>query len=352
MRIRARHPAARRLAVVPSLGVLAGVLLALAVATPAFAHSDEVLPAPTPLTFLLAWSFDPLLQVGLIGSLALYLLAVRSIDRAHPATPVPWFRVVPFVLGILAIEVALQSGIGTYDDTLFTVHMVQHMLLMFVAAPLIVLGTPITVLLRAVRPEARRKFVLPVLESRIVMFISHPLVAGMLFIGVMYATHLTPFFEIALENDFVHQLEHALYLVTALLFWWPIIGLDPSPHRVPYPLRIGFLLLAFPLMTFLALAILSAPEVLYPHYASLGMPWLPSPLDDQQAGGAIMWIWGDMTMLASIILVLAAWLRDDEQRTARTEGRIDAERAALREREARLAARLAAEGAGEGTEAQ
>jgi putative membrane protein len=351
MPLRARQPLAPSRLMARTLGVVAGLGVALATAVPVLAHSAGPLPAPTPLTFALDWSFDPLLQLALVLSLALYLLAVRSIDRAHPATPVPRSRVVLYVLGILVIEIALQSGIGTYDDTLFTDHMVQHMLLTFVAAPLIVLGTPITVLLRAVRPEVRRDVVLPVLESRIVKFISHPLVAGMLFIGVMYATHLTPFFDIALGNDLVHQLEHVLYLGTALLFWWPIIGLDPSPHRMPYPLRILFLFLAFPLMTFLALAIFSAPEVLYPHYATLALPWLSSPLADQQAAGALMWVWGDMTMLASIILVLAAWLRDEERRTARTEGRIDAQRAALREREARQAARLAAEAAGEGTEA-
>lgn len=320
-------------------GLALGAALAALAASPVLAHGDSP-PEPTPLSALSSWTFDPFLQVSLIAATALYLFAIRRIDRAHPATPAPWPRVVSFLLGIVVIEVALQSALGVYDDTLFSVHMIQHMLLMFVAAPLLVMGTPITVLLRAVRPAVRTGVVLPILHSRAVRVIGHPLVAWMLFIVVMYASHLTPFFELALETDLVHRLEHVLFLGSALLFWWPVVGLDPGPWRLPHPVRILYLFLAFPLMTFVALAIFSAPDVLYPHYASLALGWGPAPLDDQQAAGAIMWVWGDLTFLASILLVVAAWLRDEERRTARTEGRVDAERAALREREERLAARL------------
>jgi putative membrane protein len=330
--------------------VLPAVVLALVAAGPALAHGDAILPEPTPLTFVLDWTIDPLLQVGLLGAAALYLLAVWRIDRAHPANPVPRPPVAAFLAGIAVIEIALQSGIGTYDDTLFSVHMVQHMLLMFVAAPLLVLGAPITVLLRAVRPGARRDVVLPILHSRVVRVAGHPIVAWLLFTAVMYTSHLSPLFDLALENDLVHQVEHALFLGSAFLFWWPVVGLDPSPTRMAYPLRVLYMFLQFPLMSFLSLTIYSAPTALYSHYASLGRTWGPSPLADQQAAGAIMWVWGDIMFIVSIVLAVARWLRDDEARTARAEGRIDAERAAIREREVRLAARLASE-RGEPTDA-
>jgi cytochrome c oxidase assembly factor CtaG len=330
------------------LGFLVGSAVTLAGVPVVLAHSD-LEPVLTPSSLVLAWSFDPLLQVGLLATAALYLVAIRRIDRAHPDTPVPWPRVVAFLLGIVVIEVALQSSIGTYDDTLFSVHMVQHMLLMFVAAPLLVLGTPITVTLRAVSPRVRKGIVLPVLHSRVVRVIGHPLVAWMLFVAVLYGSHISPLFDITLTNDLVHELEHAMFLASALLFWWPVVGLDPSPYRLPYPMRAMYLFLAFPLMTFLSLYIFSAPSPLYPHYAAIARDWGPAPLDDQQAAGAIMWVWGDLTFLVSILLVVAAWLRDEERRTARTEGRADAERAAIREREARLAARLEAERGIDGT---
>ena len=340
----------RAVAASPRLAGLAlGVAIA-AVGVRSVLAGGDVPPDPTTLTALTSWTFDPFLQVPLIALTILYLVAIRRIDRAHPATPVPSSRVLAFLLGIATIEVALQSAIGVYDDVFFSVHMVQHMLLIFIAAPLLLMGTPITVLLRAVPPEVRNRRVLPVLHSRVVRLLGHPLVAWMLFTVVIYASHLSPFFELALENDIVHRLEHVLFLGSALLFWWPVIGLDPGPRRLAYPMRALYLALAFPLMTFVALAIFSAPDVLYPHYASLDLGWGPAALDDQQAAAAIMWVWGDLTFLASIILVVAAWLRDEERRTARTEGRVDAERAVIRQREERLAARLAAERAGEGPE--
>lgn len=333
------------------IGVLPAVALAALAASPAVAHGDETLPEPTLATFALDWSFAPLLQVALLGSAALYLLAIRRIARAHPRTPVRASRIAAFIGGIAVIEVALQSGIGTYDDTLFSVHMVQHMLLMFVAAPLLVLGTPITVLLRAVRPEVRRDVILPVLHSRVVRVVGHPVFAWLLFTAVMYASHFSPLFDTALESDPVHQLEHLLFLGSAVLFWLPVAGLDPSPYRMAYPARLLYLFLQFPLMSFLSLAIYSAPAVLYAHYATLARPWGPSPLEDQQAAGAIMWIWGDLTFFISIVLVVAVWLRDEEARTARSEARIDAERAAISERADVLAARLAAERGGGPTDA-
>ena len=90
-----------------------------------------------------------------------------------------------------------------------------------------------------------------------------------------------------------HILEHALYLGAALLFWWPVVGADPSPWRLPHPARVAYLFLGMPQSSFLGLAIFSAPEVLYPHYADLVRPWGPTPLYDQQLAGGMMWAGGD-----------------------------------------------------------
>jgi cytochrome c oxidase assembly factor CtaG len=321
-------------------------LVALAGAPIALAHGGPTPPEPTAIGFLTAWSFDPLLQAAILGATALYLLAVRKVDLAHPGRPVPRARTLCFLAGMVAIEIALQSGIERYDTTLFSVHMVQHMLLTMVAAPLIVLGAPITLLLRVSRPEVRRRWILPVLHSRVVRVVGHPVVAWILFTMVMWGSHFTPLFDAALENQWLHDLEHLLYLAVGMLFWWPVAGLDPSPYRMSYPARMLYLFLQMPQMTFLSLTIYSAPAPLYAHYVTTGRTWGPSPLVDQQAAGAIMWVWGDLTFLVAGLLVVAAWMRDEEARTRRSEARIDAERAALHEREAALADRLAAEGPG------
>ncbi len=116
---------------------------------------------------LLLWSFDPTIVLPLALAAAGYLWAVRTVDAAHPNTPVPRRRIVAWLAGLIVIEIALQSPIEAYDTTLFSDHMVQHVLLTIVAAPLLALGAPITLLLRFARPETRRRWILPVLHSRI-----------------------------------------------------------------------------------------------------------------------------------------------------------------------------------------
>ena len=120
------------------------------------------------------------------------------------------------------------------------------------------LGAPITLVLRASTPAVRRRWVLPVLHSRVVRVIGHPLVAWLLFTAVMWGSHLTPLFDAALENEWLHDVEHLLYLAVGLLFWWPVVGLDPSPYRMSYPARFLYLFLQMPQNTFLALTIYSA----------------------------------------------------------------------------------------------
>ncbi|MGD8486284.1 MAG: cytochrome c oxidase assembly protein, partial [Chloroflexota bacterium] len=224
--------------------------------------------------------------------------------------------------GLGAIVLALASPIEFYDTTLFSVHMVQHLLLSFVAAPLLVLAAPITLLLRWVSPEARRRWVLPVLESRPVRFISHPLVAWILFAGVMWFSHFSPLFDAALDDFTLHRLEHALFLGSALLFWWPVIGADPSPHRMTFPARILYLALGMPLSSLLGLVIFSARTVLYPHYEDLIRDWGPTPLEDQALAGGIMWVGGDAAFVLALVLTVAAWLRHEERENVRTDARL------------------------------
>ncbi len=284
--------------------------------------------APDAAAFALGWSFDLTIWLPLAGAAAAYLWAVRRIDAAHPASPVPWDRPLFFLLGLAAIAVALQSGIERYDTILFSVHMVQHVILIFLAAPALVLSAPITLVLRAATPGVRQRWVLPVLHSRAVRFVGHPLVAWLLFTAVMWGTHFSPLFDAALENPWLHDLEHVLYLASAVLFWWPMVGRDPSPWRMGHPARLLFMFMQMPFNSFLGVAILFSGMVLYPHYATTGRLWGPTPLEDQQAAGAIMWGLGDAGFLLALLLATAAWMRHDEAVTRRREAAEDARAAA------------------------
>jgi len=344
---------------VPAIAMVATVAATLAgpAASTAAAHGDAVPGEPTAGSFLLTWTFDPLVWLPIASAAVLWIVAVRRVDRAHPRSVVRARRTVYFMTAMLTLLIALASGIERYDTTLFSVHMGQHLLITMAAAPLIVLAGPITLLLRVVRPAFRRGVVLPILHSRPVRFLTHPVVAWLVFAGVMWASHFSPLFDAALEDDWIHRLEHVLYICAALLFWWPAIGVDPVPGRMNHPARALYVGLQMPQNTFLALAIMSATTVLYPHYATNARDWPPTPLADQQLAAGIMWVVGDVVFIIAVLAIVAGWMRHEEGVTRRGDARADAERAAIREREARLAERRAADtgqptGSGEASNAR
>ena len=306
------------------------------------AHGPFDPTPPTPWILATAWQLDPTVALPLVATALGWLWLVDRIDQRHPHNPVPVPRTIAFLLGLFVIAVALQSGIERYDTTLFSIHMIQHLLLMLLAAPLLLLGAPITQILRVASPTVRRRVLLPFLHSSPMIFLSHPVTAWLGFTVVLWGTHFSPLFDVALENRPVHQLEHVLYIASALLFWFPIVGADPGPRRLAFPARGLYLLLQMPPSSFLAMAVLFAPAPLYNHYATLGSPYGVSALADQQAAAGIMWLVSDVTFIVAILLVIGAWMRQDERRTAEVETRIDAERAALAERADRLAASKAA----------
>jgi putative copper resistance protein D len=159
----------------------------------------------------------------------------------------------------------------------------------------------------------------------------------------MWGTHFSPLFDASLENPLIHDLEHGLYLAAGLLFWWPAVGLDPSPWRMPHPVRAMYVFTQMPQNTFLAVTILNSGSVLYHHYATLVRPWGPTALADQATAGGIMWVGGDVLFLSAMAAILAGWMAFEGRREAVVDRRLDREREAIRTREVQLAERLAAE---------
>lgn len=303
-------------------------------AGPALAHG-ETMPAPELPGVLMAWRFDLLPLAGVALATVGFLWAVRRVARRHRSNPHPRWRTVAFLAGMVTIVVALCSPIEAYEGQLFSVHMVQHMLLMLVAAPLILLGAPVTLTLRVASPGVRRTL-LAILHSRAVAVLTFPLLTWLLFAAVNWGWHFSTLYDQALENEPLHYLQHATFMVAALLFWWPVVGADPGRWRLPYPVRLFYLFLAMPQNSFLGVALMSAPAVLFPHYLTTLRPWGPSPIADQNLGGILMWVFGDLVFLTAMACVVAAWVRHEDRRTARLDARLDAE-AAARERAATAA---------------
>jgi cytochrome c oxidase assembly factor CtaG len=347
-RTEARLPGRRSAALVAGrlLGVGAGLVAGLAAAPGALAHGEAVpTEPPDPVNLLTGWSGDWLVWLPALAALALWWIAVRRVNREHPAHPVPRVRTWSWVAGVAVVLVALDSGIGRYDTALFWIHMIQHMLLTLVAAPLLVYAGPITMLLRASSPETRRRRIFPVLHSRVARFLTFPVVSWLLLAVVMWASHFSPLFDAALEDEWIHRFEHAMFLSAALLFWWPVVGPDPTPWRMSPVVKVLYVGLQMPQNTFLALAIYISGVPLYQHYATTVRAWGPTALEDQQMAGGVMWIGGDLIFLTILFLLVIAWMRDEERRMVVEDRRLDAGESATRERAARLAARRAAEAA-------
>jgi putative membrane protein len=320
------------------------VLAVRAVALPAGALAHGPVPAepPSVANLALGWHLEAGVAVALLLAAAGWLALVRRVNRLHPETRVPLARSVAFLGGLATIAVALMSGIERYDTALFSVHMVQHLLLLLLAPPLIALAAPITQLLRAASPGVRNRVLLPILHSTFIGVLAHPVVTWLTFGLVLWVSHFSPLFNIALEDSGVHELEHAAYLVAGLLFWWPVVGLDPAPRRLGYAARVLSLLLQLPINSFLGMAILFADDPLYPHYATLGSPYGITALADQQLAGGLMWLGGDIAFIGAILGVVAAWMRQEQREAPAAERRADVERARLRERADRLARTRAA----------
>lgn len=282
---------------------------------------------PTWSTIFTAWDFDPFVILGIAAAGWVYWMGVQRVNRLFPGSPFPKRHITWFFVGLAAIAVALLSPIGGYDRTLFTAHMIQHMLLIFVAAPLLLEGRPVTLLLRAATPKLRKETLIPLLHSRVVRVVTFPLVAWVFFAVTMWVSHFSPLFNHALEHVWSHRFEHAWYMLAGLLFWWPIVG-DVGPWRMSHPFKAVYLFVAMPQNAFVGNAIYSTVTIMYSHYETIGRTWGPSTLGDQQLAGVLMWVVGDLFFLGALCFVAYGWMKHEERSTKRNDRQLARERAA------------------------
>ena len=237
----------------------------------------------------------------------------------------PLWRTAIFLLGLATLLVALASPIDTYAGVSFAVHMVQHMLLTVVAAPLLMLGAPIRPLLRGLPGWVRAAIVRPLARARsvrtFVHLLRHPLIAAALYVGGLYAWHLPNVYDAALLDARVHLIEHAWFFFSALLFWSVVI--DPEPFRATlgYGARLPYLLVLGAAQNTVLGGILSfSSRLLYTAYADAGATVFDlDRVTDQRIGGAIMWVVGDFVFLAAASVAFFLWLAEEEEVQKRRE---------------------------------
>ncbi len=207
--------------------------------------------------------------------------------------------------GLTVVIVAELPPLGTYVDERFSAHMVQHLLFCFVAAPLFVLARPGVALARTITPRSRGSSGARTARLALRRSLS-PAVGWVLFVGFVWVVHFSVLYDLAVDNAALHSLEHAGFLVTAVLLWRPLLG--PRSSALPDVLKMPYVLILMPALAFCGLAIFSADHPLYSSYQSF-----PDSLADQRLGGAIMWVLPIVVLLPLLLGLVVAWWRHEEK---------------------------------------
>jgi cytochrome c oxidase assembly factor CtaG len=259
-----------------------------------------------------AWSIQtPLVYVGLAG--LLYWLGGLGWRRRRTAQDP--LHTAAFVAGLGTIVLALDSPIDAYADQLFWVHMLQHVLLLTVAPPLILLGRPWPRMWRALPLEARTKVARTLAREHWtapLRALTRPLPAWVLFNATMVGWHIPAAYNATLTSGSIHQLEHALFFFTGLLFWARVIDPGPLRPKLEWPARLAYVIGAMVVGWLLAIALVLVPHPLYEHYAALvARPGGISALTDQQLAGGVMWVLGSISYTVALLIGFYRWLGAD-----------------------------------------
>jgi putative copper resistance protein D len=267
---------------------------------------------------LTAWQTDTLSLVSLAIELALaawYVVSVRRL-AARGRSWSRW-RTASFLSGIALVIIAVQSGLASYDDQVFWVHVIQHLLLMNFAPILLALSAPVTLALQASNRSTQR-VLLGILHHPVVEALTNPFVVVIMAYGTMLVYFLSPFYNFSLEHPLVHDLTHLHFLVSGSLFWWLVVGRDPSRWRLSHPAKLGFLAVGIPVNAILGVSLTGATVSIAPHFHTLG---------DTHVGGSILWVVGELTSLIAMGIVLYQWMQFDERAALRADRRADADAA-------------------------
>jgi len=256
------------------------------------------------------WQFAPIVTALVAVFAALYLWGVVRVAKRHPRRPWPLWRAGMFVAGLFVVVMATESGIGAYDDVLFWDHMIQHLMLIMIAPPLLVVGQPVTLLMHSSR-NPLHTWVKRLLRSKVISALTWPPFGIVAYTATIVGTHLTNFMNLVMENGTIHDAEHALYLIVGYLYFLPLIGREPIRWRVSYPVRLFLLFMAMPVDAFTGVVLGSEGSVPWSSMAMAKRPsWAPSALNDVHTGGAVMWVGGAAIMVVLIMFVFLAWSRD------------------------------------------
>jgi putative copper resistance protein D len=318
------------------------------------------MPTPPPtLARLLAWHPQPIpiLPVGATLLLLAYLLAVFLLIRRGIHWPI--HRTIWWVAGIATVLLVTGTGIDGYGMELFSVHMVQHMVLSMLTPIFLALGAPITLVLRVLPAKTgggwnARKVVLAILHSRIAQFFTHPAVTVSLFLVSLYGLYFTPLFDYLMSTWWGHNLMLIHFLIIGYLYFWGVMGVDPSPVRVKRGiramsspvLRILEIIVTVPFHAFFGVVVMMSVYLIVGFYAHPNPAWHVSALADQQVGGGIAWGFTEIPTLVVLGVLFYQWQSRETRRNKTADRKIEADGDTERETYNQYLSRLASRDTG------
>nr|WP_246298459.1 cytochrome c oxidase assembly protein [Nocardioides panaciterrulae] len=267
-----------------------------------------------------SWEPAPLPWLLVVLTAVAYVVAARGVTRRVPQHPWPAHRTACFLAGLGAAALAVVGPPGAWDDVFFFAHMTQHLLLTMLAAPLLVLGDPVLLTMRASPGPVRRGRLVPILRSDAVRVLTHPVVGWCCFVGVMALSHVPRVYDVFLAHPVLHDyVEHPLYLAAGLVFFQPLLSPTIGGRLVPHWVRLVSLFTVMVPMAMTGFFIFAAPHLSYPFYAHVARPFGPGPLADQHLGGILMWSTSMVLSAAWLVVAGNGWLAAEDRRTRRAD---------------------------------
>jgi putative copper resistance protein D len=280
-------------------------------------------PELTPERWFTIWRPDWLWIAFAVLAAYLYLAGARRLRRRGDAWP--WARSVLWLIGLVALVFFTSGGPSVYGRILFSAHMLDHMALTMIVPVFLVLGSPVTLALRAMKPRkdgsrGPREWTMVVVHSKVAAVVTHPLFVAANFAGSIVLFYYSDAFGFALREHVGHELMTVHFLITGYLFVLSMIGTDPIPRRAPYPLRLLLLLATMAFHAFFGVTLMGSTTLIQPEwFTELGREWGASALDDQQMAGAITWGIGEIPTLLIAVGVAVMWSRSDARETRRSD---------------------------------
>jgi putative copper resistance protein D len=292
---------------------------------------------PTLARVLFDWRFDLVLGTAALVFAGLYLAGVWRLRKRGDTWPTG--RIIAWLCGCAVLLFTTSSGVGRYMPAMFSMHMAAHMLLSMLVPVLLVLGAPVTLALRALPaagrddPPGPREWLLAALHSRVSRVLTNPIVATVIFVSGFYGLYFGGIFDVAASSHAAHVAMNLHFLLTGYLFYWVVIGVDPTPRPIPPIAKLAVVFASLPLHAFFGVVLMGTKSVLAgDFYRSLQLTWHTDLLGDQRLGGAIAWSAGEVPLVLVLLALLIQWRRSDQRVSTRMD------RAADRDDDADLAA--------------